>query len=180
MHRLAVRTCPFHRIRWISGITPVATAPSLTLSAGGQAAGSTVVTSVRIRATPDDCGTAAVQNRGAKQASELLLVVIVEGHSLQTELKSPRSCARPNNRLQRMRGGACFRVEETLVRWPRTPDPCVVRAAGQASRDSLHFTNPHAAARAVVRTGKVTDSTSSERFCPITTFPEDLCRSQDP
>ena len=31
------------------------------------------------------------------------------------------------NRLQRMRGRACFRVEERLAGRPRTPDPCVVR-----------------------------------------------------
>jgi hypothetical protein len=39
--------------------------------------------------------------------------------------------ARPNNRLQGMRGLACFRAEESLVRRPRTPDPCVVRPLGR-------------------------------------------------
>jgi hypothetical protein len=34
--------------------------------------------------------------------------------------------SRPNNRLQGMRGLACFPPDESLARRPRTPDPCVV------------------------------------------------------
>jgi hypothetical protein len=41
---------------------------------------------------------------------------------------------RPNNRLQGMRGLACFRAEERLARRPRTPDPCVVRPLGKQLR----------------------------------------------
>jgi hypothetical protein len=48
----------------------------------------------------------------------------VRNATLACRLTSP--LLRPNNRLQGMRGLACFRAEG-LARWPRTPDPCVVR-----------------------------------------------------
>jgi hypothetical protein len=48
---------------------------------------------------------------------------------------------RPNNRLQGMRGLACFRAEESLARRPRTPDPCVVRPLGKVDQPA-HVIRP--------------------------------------
>jgi hypothetical protein len=42
-------------------------------------------------------------------------------------LGNTQQLPRPNNRLQGMRGLACFWPDESLARRPRTPDPCVVR-----------------------------------------------------
>ena len=48
-------------------------------------------------------------------------------HRLLSARTSCRAAAYLNNRLQGMRGRACFSGKGTLARRPRTPDPCFVR-----------------------------------------------------